>query len=33
MELQQPAGAKMRTENNNKYIELGTLSRRLGANF
>lgn len=33
MELQQPAGAKMRDESNNKYIELGTLSQRLGANF
>ena len=33
MPLEQPAGAKMRTESNNRYIELGTLSRRLGANF
>ena len=33
MELTQPDAAKMRTENNNKYIELGALSKRLGANF
>ncbi|HOV82092.1 MAG TPA: 50S ribosomal protein L13 [Methanothrix sp.] len=33
MEMQQPAGTKMRNESNNKYIELGALSRRLGANF
>jgi len=33
MPLEQPAGAKMRTESNNRYIELGTLSRRLGASF
>lgn len=33
MPLEQPAAAKMRTESNNKYIELGALSRRLGANF
>jgi large subunit ribosomal protein L13 len=26
-------GAKMRTASNNKYIELGALSKRLGANF
>ena len=28
-----PDGAKMRTASNNKYIELGALSKRLGANF
>jgi large subunit ribosomal protein L13 len=33
MPLEQPTAAKMRTESNNKYIELGALSRRLGANF
>jgi large subunit ribosomal protein L13 len=33
MPLEQPTAAKMRSENNNRYIELGTLSRRLGANF
>jgi large subunit ribosomal protein L13 len=33
MPIEQPAGAKMRNESNNRYIELGTLSRRLGANF
>ena len=33
MELTQPDAAKMRTESNNKYIELGALSKRLGANF
>lgn len=33
MPLEQPAAAKMRSESNNRYIELGTLSRRLGANF
>ena len=33
MPLEQPAAAKMRDESNNKYIELGALSRRLGANF
>ncbi|HOV51570.1 MAG: 50S ribosomal protein L13 [Methanosaeta sp. PtaB.Bin018] len=33
MQFEQPEGAKMRTASNNKYIELGTLSRRLGANF
>ena len=33
MQLEQPTAAKMRTESNNKYIELGALSRRLGANF
>jgi large subunit ribosomal protein L13 len=33
MELSQPDSAKMRTESNNKYIELGALSKRLGANF
>ena len=33
MELSQPDAAKMRTESNNKYIELGALSKRLGANF
>jgi len=31
--LEQPDAAKMRTESNNKYIELGALSKRLGANF
>ena len=33
MQIEQPTAAKMRTESNNKYIELGALSRRLGANF
>jgi large subunit ribosomal protein L13 len=33
MPLEQPTAAKMRTASNNKYIELGALSRRLGANF
>ena len=33
MPLEQPNAAKMRTGSNNKYIELGALSRRLGANF
>ncbi len=33
MQLEQPVGAKMRESSNNKYIELGTLSKRLGANF
>ncbi len=33
MPLEQPDAAKMRTESNNRYIELGALSRRLGANF
>ncbi|VVB72291.1 50S ribosomal protein L13 [uncultured archaeon] len=29
----QPDGAKMRTASNNRYIELGFLSKRLGASF
>jgi large subunit ribosomal protein L13 len=29
----QPAAAKMRLASNNKYVELGSLSKRLGANF
>jgi large subunit ribosomal protein L13 len=33
MPLEQPDAAKMRDQSNNKYIELGALSRRLGANF
>ncbi len=33
MQFEQPEGAKMRTASNNKYIELGALSKRLGANF
>ena len=33
MPLEQPTAAKMKTESNDKYIELGALSRRLGANF
>lgn len=33
MQFEQPEGAKMRATSNNKYIELGDLSRRLGANF
>jgi large subunit ribosomal protein L13 len=33
MPLEQPTAAKMRDESNNKYIELGALSRRLGATF
>jgi large subunit ribosomal protein L13 len=33
MEFFQPDAAKMRTESNNRYIELGALSKRLGANF
>ncbi|MDM7913231.1 MAG: 50S ribosomal protein L13 [Methanotrichaceae archaeon] len=33
MQFEQPEGAKMRLTSNNKYIELGDLSRRLGANF
>jgi large subunit ribosomal protein L13 len=33
LQFEQPVGAKMRDESNNKYIELGTLSKRLGANF
>lgn len=33
MQLEQPTAAKMRTKSNDKYIELGALSRRLGANF
>ncbi len=33
MQLEQPPAAKMRTKSNDKYIELGALSRRLGANF
>ena len=32
-ELQQPDAAKMREASNDKYVELGTLSKRLGANF
>lgn len=33
MQFEQPEGAKMRLVSNNRYIELGDLSRRLGANF
>jgi hypothetical protein len=33
MQFEQPVGAKMRDESNNKYVELGLLSKRLGANF
>ena len=33
MQFEQPVGAKMRDESNNKYVELGSLSKRLGANF
>jgi large subunit ribosomal protein L13 len=33
MPIEQPEGAKMRTASNDKYIELGALSKRLGANF
>jgi len=33
LQLEQPDGAKMRDESNNKYVELGLLSKRLGANF
>jgi len=33
MQFEQPEGAKMRITSNNKYIELGALSKRLGANF
>ena len=33
MEFFQPDAAKMRTESNNRYNELGALSKRLGANF
>lgn len=33
MPLEQPAQAKMREANNNRYVELGDLSKRLGANF
>jgi len=33
MQLEQPDGAKMRDKSNNKYVELGSLSKRLGANF
>ncbi len=33
MPLEQPAQAKMRDANNNRYIELGVLSKRLGASF
>ncbi len=33
MQFEQPEGAKMREASNNRYIELGTLSKRLGANF
>ncbi|OPY48759.1 MAG: 50S ribosomal protein L13 [Methanosaeta sp. PtaU1.Bin060] len=31
--LEQPDGARMRDASNDKYVELGTLSKRLGANF
>ena len=33
MQFEQPAGARMRETSNNRFIELGTLSKRLGANF
>jgi large subunit ribosomal protein L13 len=33
MQFEQPDGAKMRTASNNKYVELGALSKKLGANF
>jgi large subunit ribosomal protein L13 len=33
MQFEQPEGAKMRQANSINYIELGDLSRRLGANF
>jgi large subunit ribosomal protein L13 len=33
MQFEQPEGAKMRQKNSINYIELGDLSRRLGANF
>jgi len=33
MQLEQPGGTKMREASNNRYIELGTLSKKLGANF
>ncbi len=33
MQFEQPEGAKMRTASNNKYVELGALSKRLGASF
>ncbi len=33
MQFEQPAGAKMREASNDRYMELGTLSKRLGASF
>src|SRR5512137_2729907 len=33
LQFDQPAAAKMRLASNNKYVELGSLSKRLGANF
>jgi large subunit ribosomal protein L13 len=33
MQFEQPDAAKMREASNDKYVELGTLSKRLGANF
>ncbi len=33
MKLEQPDGARMREASNNRFIELGTLSKRLGSNF
>ena len=33
IQFEQPDGAKMRTASNNKYVELGALSKKLGANF
>jgi large subunit ribosomal protein L13 len=33
MQFEQPGGTKMRDASNNRYIELGALSKRLGANF
>ena len=33
LEFERPAAAKMKTASNNKYVELGSLSKRLGANF
>lgn len=33
MPLEQPEGAKMRLASNDKFIELGDLSKRLGASF
>ncbi|MDM7934846.1 MAG: 50S ribosomal protein L13 [Methanothrix sp.] len=32
-QFEQPDGAKMRVASNNRYVELGTLSKRLGARF